>query len=391
MTQLILKQKESLINEIFLMLRNSKYQEVIDLIKKSNNSNTYSEELVLYLGKAMACMGLEQQAMESLVSYITFNPKVNLRNVFEELFEPSLYKFSLKLISEQIKKYPLSGYLRSQKSLIHLRMGSLDLSTSSMLEKLKYGLIDDGDLGLLVQIRNSYQQYGEPPLEVSKLLNADAVKSIFERSVYQKTLSLGRDCEFGMVQREMGAEPISLFRWGTLTFESFIRLLENDFVGFASNDSAFLQYENTENFDEFWFHDGNYGAKIHTHFNAKNIDLDDTYESLLEKSKEHFLFLVRKLREELQDGEKLFVYKSGNEMSLADAFQLSKTMTTYGNNKLLIVMPQGYNSAEHEILSESLHLGRLSKFWVDAQKESIQFREWNNIVQKSYNIFYGKP
>jgi hypothetical protein len=388
-----MKNKESLVKSVHdqaqALFNAASYSEVISLVNKSSDRKIFSDEFILFVCKAHALMNQNREALSFFVRFIHLNPKVNLQCVVEDLISLNLFQCTLDLIQELLKKYPLSGYLRTKKSLAQLRMGSLDLSISTMLEKLKYGLIEDSDLNVLLEIKELSNEKKESSSYVDSLLNASSVRQVFERSIYPKTISLGRDCEFGMIQRIMGAEPVSLFRWGTLKFESFIELLNNDFLGFAADDSAYLEYENTVNFDEFWFFDRIYGAKIHTHFNTKNIELDDSYETLLDKSKKHFLYLARKLREDLEDGEKLFVYKSGSDMSHSDAFLLSKAMMRFGNNKLLVIMPLAADKNVHEVLSDNLHVGRVSKFWVGAKKDSIQVVEWNNIIQKSFKIFFN--
>src|SRR5271170_2913668 len=54
--------------------------------------------------------------------------------------------------------------------------------------------------------------------------------------------SLGHDCEFGIAQRSIGAQPIDLLRWASIDMPSLLALLEARFEGLG-NDLELLPCE----------------------------------------------------------------------------------------------------------------------------------------------------
>ena len=58
--------------------------------------------------------------------------------------------------------------------------------------------------------------------------------------------SLGSNCEFGLVQRNFGAEPLSLLRWSNLTPTSLCAMLETRFDDVGNPENSFVQIHGDE-------------------------------------------------------------------------------------------------------------------------------------------------
>jgi hypothetical protein len=62
-------------------------------------------------------------------------------------------------------------------------------------------------------------------MTAERAINVAAVAGVCE--------SIGRNCEFGLVQRRLGLEPVSLLRWGGGPMAGLVRAIETSFFGLA--------------------------------------------------------------------------------------------------------------------------------------------------------------
>ena len=160
----------------------------------------------------------------------------------------------------------------------------------------------------------------------------------------------------------------------------------NNFEDFAV-DSSYLWYENRDAFNEYWFLDKNYGARIHTSFRMGNIGVEDTEEILLQKSRLHFRLLARRLSDDLEDAEKLFIYKANCYLSDNEIIRLHSSMGRYGNCKLLVVMRSDIGDSSTRKLNNALHVGFISRYWDGAREMTISLKEWVDVINWSLNEF----
>ncbi len=71
---------------------------------------------------------------------------------------------------------------------------------------------------------------------------------------------LGDNCEFGLVQRPFGAEPIDLLRWNAIGPEALICGLDCNFEDIENPESTELDLDG----EEFVLKDHRYGMAMHT-------------------------------------------------------------------------------------------------------------------------------
>lgn len=114
--------------------------------------------------------------------------------------------------------------------------------------------------------------------------------------------SLGDHCEFGLVQRHFEAEPLSLLRWSSITPENLANALAERFGGVGEPDNTYVKATgpNGEYFagDKRWFF-------MHTFIRTTN----ETEEQVFRKSCTRLRYLKDRLLENLDEGEKIFIYK----------------------------------------------------------------------------------
>jgi tetratricopeptide (TPR) repeat protein len=140
--------------------------------------------------------------------------------------------------------------------------------------------------------------------------------------------SLGQNCEFGLVQRRFGAEPLSLLRWTFVKPMTLIRLLEARGAGMGDPGNVELR---TSSWGEHMVHDRRFGIGFHTFMTSALADPD----AFLLKQAARLRWLRDKLVGDLEEAEKFFVYKPEAGTPPGQVKRILRAMRTYGNARLL--------------------------------------------------------
>ena len=143
--------------------------------------------------------------------------------------------------------------------------------------------------------------------------------------------SLGRNCEFGLVQRRFKVEPLDLLRWSSVGHRQLIAALNAKFEGFGTPD----QSEILINRGEYWIRDSRYDILSHTAIRDVKADMD----YVAKKQYPILQFLKNRFLSNLTSAEKILVYQ---HVHLTDSLmaQLYAAVQSYGPNLLLCVRVQ---------------------------------------------------
>ncbi|MBT8595649.1 hypothetical protein G6672_09220 [Polynucleobacter paneuropaeus] len=292
-----------------------------------------------------------------------------------------------KFISNARKLFPMHLGLLTELAKNNIFLNDTDKASHTFLTKAKFGKLENSDYGIICELLGKLKIKRSLSDSESEFSEHPDVDRILLSKVYENSVSLGYDCEFGYIQRVRGFEPTDLFRWGTLPLENLVRLFNSGFKGFATEESAYVEYENSEIFHEYWFRDREYDAKIHTGYRVGNLTAADDENSVLKKSRMHFQMLARRLKEDLEDAEKLFVYKSRSILEGSAIHRLSDSIGNYGNNRLLILMPKGDSNNNFSEVNENVCLGYMKEYWKDGKHQTISFDDWDKIMHKTNDYF----
>ena len=117
--------------------------------------------------------------------------------------------------------------------------------------------------------------------------------------------SLGLDCEFGLIQRHFGAEPLGLFRWNGIMPEPLCDALEHDFAGIGDPTTTTLTYSDT--LHEYLLHEPRYGMGMHSFIRTRDPNIPDAriHAQLCRRA----AYLRDKLLADLAGAEKIFLYQ----------------------------------------------------------------------------------
>jgi hypothetical protein len=188
--------------------------------------------------------------------------------------------------------------------------------------------------------------------------------------------SLGDNCEFGLVQRRYGAEPLGLMRWTRCTVASLIRALDEGFAGIGDPDRMIVRrFKN-----EYLIADELYGFVYHPHVQIGEMSEPD----LRAREAIRIPFLRMKLLDDLAQAEKIFVFKENAYLPLASARRLLRKLRQFGPNRLLYVVPttEPALTGTAERLEDGLIRGYTGEFGgYHSLPDGIRFDAWTAICR----------
>ncbi|MEC4592302.1 tetratricopeptide repeat protein [Nitrospirillum amazonense] len=195
--------------------------------------------------------------------------------------------------------------------------------------------------------------------------------------------SLGQNCEFGLVQRFYGIEPISLFRWVGIGLPNLIRAFDNDFSGIGDASQTTVRISDGR---EYFIVDTEYDFAMHTFVQAETIEAD----KFLVHQRRRLTFLTRKLLEELELNEKIFVYFQSGDVDLEHLTRLHTAMRRFSDITLLQVRTHddSHSAGTVDRISEGLLVGYISRFGKTPNSDwDIDYSCWLGICRSAYALW----
>ena len=203
----------------------------------------------------------------------------------------------------------------------------------------------------------------------------DGIRHMPIRQLLSQFEMLAGNCDLGLSMRALGVEQLSLLRFGGATAAVAMRGLESDFQGVGERLSA----EIADNPIKEWMVRDEFGLRFHTHQSSEAMAEED----IVKRQRRHIGFLRRKFLEDVQLGEKIFVYADHiRPGSLESALALFLALNRRGRNKMVWVcqnmgeMPAG---RADEILP-GFARGSLDIFGGPMEAGHIAISGWVNVL-----------
>lgn len=233
-------------------------------------------------------------------------------------------------------------------------------------------------------------QTGSAPFEIpAPLVESGPVDGDSEamRALFMQFESLGDTCEFGIVQRRFGAEPISLLRWASIQPVDLMRALDTDMEGVGDAEHTIIEVSH----GEYVTRDKRYHMFSHTF-------TPETAEPVAKFTTQHLRrmkFLRKKLIEDLGSGEKILVYKSINGVSDEQARGIFQSIRRYGGECALLCVRlenAAHPSGTLAAMDDGLFIGYIDRFstvdinvdaWVNLCAETAQ--RWGDAKPRTIN------
>lgn len=198
--------------------------------------------------------------------------------------------------------------------------------------------------------------------------------------------AFGYHCEFGMVQRHVGAEPLGLFRFTFCTTSQLARALDDRLVPYGRADDLEII---SDAVGHLVCRSRTYGF---SHI-ALTPDQDGDAASCLRRETQKIAYLKQRLIETLTDGQKIIVRRSPPGEERAELEPLLRAIRRYGPSPILIVKPAdpAAPAAGVRSLGERVFETAVPHF---AQRPGQHFRmdleAWLQVCQTTHALVHGE-
>ena len=198
--------------------------------------------------------------------------------------------------------------------------------TVQRLEKAQKLRPHDG--GIATQLQTARLQ-----LAVPHAVAASTEIGLFDR--FESLGGSGMGCEFGMVQRRLGSDSVGLLRWARTNPAELQAAIAAGFEGVGEEAHTELRAARPNvDREEYVTRDRRYLLESHTFVRTIDAPADRMFEQTCRRLR----FLRIKLLQDLENADKIFVYRCERPIADAAAVALHVALTKYGDNALLCVM-----------------------------------------------------
>lgn len=217
------------------------------------------------------------------------------------------------------------------------------------------------------------------PIDIDTIAAADRI-SVGELML--KFESLGQNCEFGLVQRQCGAEPLSLLRFSSTPLPKLLAALEAEFEGMGSPETVDVQV--SANGRELMINDTRFGFLYHAFVQNGAMSV----EALHRREVRRVPLLIRKLLEDLQSAEKIFVFKGMSAVPEEEIFPLAASLRHYGPNTLLFVTlaDAAHPPGSVEFRAPGFLVGYVSRFAPTEDASDFDVAQWVRVCREAYRL-----
>jgi hypothetical protein len=197
--------------------------------------------------------------------------------------------------------------------------------------------------------------------------------------------SLGDNCEFGLVQRKLGAEPLGLLRFSYIELRLLLRGLHCGFDGLGDPATIEVWPEGIDR--EFVVRESVYQMTYHTFQYETQVDL----ETVQRQQVTRLNFLKRKLLEDIGAGEKIFVLKRVPPLRPEEVLPIYAILNELGRNTLLWMLP---SDAAHppgtvERLLPGLLRGYIDRFAPNQNAHDLSQEIWTAVCEAAWRMAGG--
>lgn len=150
--------------------------------------------------------------------------------------------------------------------------------------------------------------------------------------------SIGRNCEFGLVQRRYGLEPVSLLRWGGGPIAGLVRAINTSFFGLAEAVTGEPEPSPVHLERRRWLLTClMFDLKFHVETDMAVM----TAQEAANQAKARMKWQAHKFLDRLRVGAGVLVYSSRELRSVDDAGPLVDAIRRRGSPRMLIVTEGG--------------------------------------------------
>jgi hypothetical protein len=212
-----------------------------------------------------------------------------------------------------------------------------------------------------------------------------APDAISDRDLVLQFESLGDNCEFGLVQRKAGAEPLGLLRFSSAPIRPLLRALRDRFEGLA--DPANVRLSSAKG--EYLITLMKYDFVYHTDVRVGEMDPD-----VLHRQQIRILpFLVKKLIGDLEEPEKILVFRQNESLAANDLLDLRAAMAGYGPATMLWMQQTrpGHPPGTVEQVDARLMTGYVQRLADRETVPDLDLASWLGTLRRAYAMWRARP
>lgn len=193
--------------------------------------------------------------------------------------------------------------------------------------------------------------------------------------------SLGDNCEFGLVQRYAGVEPLGLFRFNFTTLSALVTGLEKRFSDLGLPGRVQVTWSN-----EWIVSEQIYGFQYHTFNSDASLDA----EQLASKQSHWLRYMAGKFIERLQLNDRIFIRKGEVSTDESSIRSLHAAMRQFGDVTLLWVCAadEGHLAGTVEWLDAGLMRGWLCRFAPYDRAVDVDLVSWLQLCRRAWALRY---
>ena len=230
------------------------------------------------------------------------------------------------------------------------------------------------------------------------------------KRIASKFQSMGQDCEFGLVQRQCEAEPLGLFRFANIQLHGVVQCLCSDFSELADEKKLDISpWPNGEYVGAYNSLDMFYHTFVPADQNLDDDALRRDVDALRRKESTRLKMLVRLFREDLEDGEKVFVllrkwlsvqdskhvYVNGPPLDEFEVLPLISLMRRYNPKAALLWITVAGPDERHlvgqcEMIGNNLLKGYVDRFSGPTDWSNLSLECWKDIMASALQAL-GRP
>jgi hypothetical protein len=165
-----------------------------------------------------------------------------------------------------------------------------------------------------------------PPLDTPAPADIDLSEA---RALMMNFESIGENCEFGLVQRKVGAEPPGLLRFSSTPLPKLMEALATGFAGMGAPGSLVVEQAPKE----YMVFDKRFGFRYHAWVKLGEM----SPAAIIDREQQQLPGLISAFKAELATARKIFVYHGMKPMTDVEALSLHAAMRRYGPATLLWV------------------------------------------------------
>ena len=255
---------------------------------------------------------------------------------------------------------------------------------------------DSRSLGFMVRfLRLTRQPYRPatdltvlPPLDIpfdslGQRRAVEAITGLTPSDLAERFESLGHNCEFGIVQRQLGAEPLGLLRFAGIALDRLLDALDQDFAGIGT-DFGIRTHPFPNGALEYVVTDRRYQIDLHTTRTtetASKADIEAQYRV-------YFPFLAKHLRGHLAAGSHIHVFQRPGQLTHSQAVPLWNRLRARGPNALLYIDQEpDLPSGAVEQRGYGLFHGKLARMAPQNDVDNVDLPAWLSLLANTHRLW----